>query len=278
MQQVRSFYKFTPLARNTRRRRSLQHACARFNLRGTVILAAEGINGSLCGTATDLDGLFEWLAADTEVGSLSCRKTAVQPNNPPPFKHLRVYIKAQILQFTVPVDAPSAQHVAPSDWNALIAKPEVTLVDVRNKYESCIGTFADAMTADTEAFCDFTDYAKQHLHPQRHRQIALYCTGGIRCEKAGAWLKGQGFAQLYQLTGGILHYLASVSAQANQWQGDCFVFDQRVAVDSDLQPAEYSLCRQCQMPFKPDAAAAHQCPAQQAGGSTSIRPPKLQTL
>lgn len=262
MQQVRSFYKFTPLARNTQRRRAVQDVCARLGLCGTVILAAEGINGSLCGTATDLDRLHEWLAADAEIGSLSCRKTAVQPGNPPPFKRLRVYIKAQILRFAALVDAPGAQHVAPSDWNALIAKPEVTLVDVRNTYESCIGTFAGAMTADTEAFCDFTGYAKQHLQAQRHRQIALYCTGGIRCEKAGAWLKGQGFTRLYQLTGGILHYLESVPAQASQWQGDCFVFDQRVALGSNLQPAEYSLCRQCQMPIKPDAVATHQCPAQ----------------
>lgn len=256
MQVVRSFYRFSPLTDNSERCLRLQAACQKLGVLGTILLAEEGINASLSGLPDALDALLELLAADVEIGPISYRETGASRANPP-FSNLKVRVKSAVLKFQTPVRQQGATHVAPEDWNDLIGRPDVQVVDVRNNYESKIGTFADARVADIDEFGDFPEYARAHLDPARTPNLALYCTGGIRCEKAGSWLYDQGFASLYQLTGGILGYLERVPAEESRWRGDCFVFDRRVAVTDALKPAAYELCSDCQMPVA--AEEAHSC-------------------
>ena len=262
MQSVRSFYSFTPLTANEERRQHLSLACKQFGLLGTIRLATEGINGSLCGTPTALNNLFSLLATDAALGALSYRTTAVTPGLVP-FRKLTVKVCSAILNRPAQLEFTSVEQVEPANWNELINRSGVQLVDLRNHYESRIGAFTGAHLAQIDQFCDFPDYARQYLDPAQGNQIAAYCTGGIRCEQAGSWFKEQGFSQCYQLSGGILNYLASVGEsddeEASLWQGDCFVFDQRMAVKADLTPVDYGFCRHCQLPLKGSERSTHVC-------------------
>lgn len=262
MQSVRSFYSFTPLTANQERCQRLLLACQQLRLLGTIRLAAEGINGSLCGTPSALDSIFSLLGADDELGVLSYRTTAVNPALAP-FCKLTVQLSSTILNRPTHPELVAVKPVEPANWDELIGRPDVQLVDLRNCYESRIGAFSGAHLAAIDQFCDFPDYARQHLNPSSGDQVAVYCTGGIRCEKAGSWLKEQGFSQCYQLSGGILNYLASAGESEDKstslWQGDCFVFDRRMAVKSDLTPVDYGFCRHCQMPLKTSERGIHTC-------------------
>lgn len=243
-----AFYQFRPLDGLPLLRERLLARARERNLLGTVLLAPEGINGSLVGTPVDLDGFLADLAGLTGCDRpVSNRQTV----DTPPFHRLKVRLRPEIIRFDL-VDPAlperTGEYVAPADWNVLIQRPGVRLVDTRNAYEVALGTFDGAEDPGTESFRDFTAWAEVHLDPERDREVAMFCTGGVRCEKASAWLKRKGFENVYQLDGGILGYLAAVPPERQTWRGECFVFDDRVTVDARLRATGRHLCPACQRP------------------------------
>ena len=219
-------------------RSRIEGLAAGLGLKGTVLLAEEGINGGLCGSREALDAFMAALGEDQRFAGMPVRLSTAAPGNPV-FDRLKVRIKPEIVSFGRPEADPlkaTGQRVAPTNWNALLNRPEVQLVDVRNTYETAIGGFPGALDSNTERFRDFPAFVEEALNPEAHPEVALYCTGGIRCEKASAYLLDRGFETVHQLDGGILNYLASVPAGESRWRGDCFVFDQRLALDGLLRP------------------------------------------
>lgn len=239
---IASFYYFKELPECEEMRLSLESLCSEQGLKGTIILASEGINGTVAGSREGIDTLLNYLHLESHFPDLEIKESLVEKD---PFKRLKVKVKKEIVTFGMPLDDSSCQRgtfVKPQEWNQLISDPEVTLIDTRNDYEVEIGTFQGAKDPQIKTFRDFLLYAKETLHPQKQKKIAMFCTGGIRCEKASAYLLEQGFAEVYQLQGGILNYLQEISPQESKWQGECFVFDGRVTVDENLQPGSYKLC------------------------------------
>ena len=206
-------------------------------LKGTILLAEEGINGGLCGARKALDAFMAALGEDKRFAGMPFRLSTAAPGNPV-FDRLKVRIKPEIVTLGRPEADPlkaAGQRVGAAQWNALLDRPEVLVVDVRNTYETAIGGFPSALDPDTERFRDFPAFVEETLSPQAHQEVALYCTGGVRCEKASAYLLDRGFETVHQLDGGILNYLASIPVEESRWRGDCFVFDQRLALDGLLR-------------------------------------------
>lgn len=219
------------------------------DVKGTLLLAQEGINGSIAGSRADIDAVLFFLKSDSRLSKLSCKESFTDQL---PFLRSRVKLKKEIV--TMGIEGIDPQHVVgtyvkPADWNDLISDPDVLLIDTRNDYEVQVGTFKNAINPKTESFREFPDYVKQQLDPKKHRKVAMFCTGGIRCEKSTAFLKEQGFDQVYHLEGGILKYLEDVPADHSLWEGDCFVFDERVTVNHQLQKGKYDQCNACRMPI-----------------------------
>ena len=217
-------------------------------VRGTLLLAAEGINGTIAGPRKGVDTVVDRIRRDRRFAGLETRESYVEEN---PFYRTRVKLRKEIV--TMGVENIDPRHIAgtyvdPADWNDLISDPEVCLLDTRNKYEVEIGTFKGAVNPETDSFRDFPDYVKQNLDPSKHKKVAMFCTGGIRCEKSTAYLKQQGFDEVYHLKGGILKYLEQVPASDSKWQGECFVFDNRVTVNHKLERGDYDQCHACRMP------------------------------
>ena len=237
---VAAFYRFVRLERLEALRCRLAGLAAGLGLKGTILLAEEGINGGLCGAPGALDAFMQALGEDGRFAGLAVKRSTAAPGNPV-FQRLKVRIKPEIVSLGRPEADPlkaTGQRVSGADWHALLDNPDVPVVDVRNAYETAIGGFPGALDPDTERFRDFPAFVEEALHPEEHREVALYCTGGIRCEKASAYLLGLGFETVHQLDGGILNYLASVPAAQSRWRGDCFVFDQRLALDGRLRQVE----------------------------------------
>ena len=238
---VASFYRFVRLdLEAVDALRVRLHGLARdLGLRGTILLAREGINGSLCGSPGQLQAFVAALRGDVRFrGIRVCYTTAGADN--PVFARLKVRAKPEIVSFGQPAADPlrrTGQHVDAVRWNALLEDAEVTVLDVRNAYETALGGFPRSLDAYTANFREFPAFAEQALDPARHCQIAMYCTGGIRCEKASAHLLNLGFEAVYQLQGGILGYLETVPDADNRWQGECFVFDQRLVATRRERPA-----------------------------------------
>jgi UPF0176 protein len=231
-----AFYRFTPIPDPAALQHLLRSTFTKDELCGTLLIATEGINGTLAGSPETIDRLLHLLAEQTGLARAEV-KFATAPERP--FGRLKFQIKQEIIPFRKATVDPSraGTYVQPADWNTLIADPEVLLLDTRNHYEVELGTFANAANPGIETFSDFATYVREHLDPTRHRKVAMFCTGGIRCEKASAFLLQQGFPEVYHLKGGILKYLEEVPEQASQWQGTCFVFDRRTAVDhTTFQP------------------------------------------
>ncbi len=221
-----------------------QHA-----VRGTLLLAHEGINGTIAGTRAGIDAVLAWLKADPRLQDLDHKESFDETI---PFYRSKVKLKNEIVTMGVEGIDPRRKvgtHVEPQDWNALITAPDVLLIDTRNEYEVELGTFKGAVNPHTESFREFPDYVKQHLDPAKHKKIAMFCTGGIRCEKSTAYLKEQGFGEVYHLKGGILKYLEDVPESNSLWQGECFVFDNRVAVNHALEKGTYAQCHACRLPI-----------------------------
>jgi UPF0176 protein len=218
-------------------------------VRGTLLLAREGINGTVAGSRKSIDALLDYLRDDDRFANISYKESFTDNM---PFLRTRVKLKKEIV--TMGVDGIDPNHIVgtyvkPKDWNALISDPEVLLVDTRNDYEFQVGTFKDALNPDTESFREFPEYIKQNLDAKKHKKVAMFCTGGIRCEKSTAYLKEQGFDDVYHLEGGILKYLEDVPKEATLWEGECFVFDERVTVNHDLEKGIYDQCNACRMPI-----------------------------
>ncbi|MEX1196798.1 MAG: rhodanese-related sulfurtransferase [Pseudohongiellaceae bacterium] len=219
------------------------------DVRGTLLLASEGINGTIAGRRTDVDAVLAFLRTDERLRELDVKESLTEEH---PFFRARVKLKKEIVTLGVEGIDPARSagtYVEPEDWNELISDPDVLVVDTRNHYEVEIGTFRNAVSPDTGTFREFPDYAAAELDPGRHRKIAMFCTGGIRCEKSTAYLKEQGFEEVYHLRGGVLNYLEKVPEEQSLWQGECFVFDNRVTVNHRLEPGQYDQCHACRRPI-----------------------------
>jgi len=221
-----------------------------------VLLAREGVNGTVSGPEAGVEALLEVLQqADSGLASLEVKRHSTEDQA---FHRLKVRIKREIVTIGRPEVDPTAavgSYVAPQNWNALIADPDTLVIDTRNAYEVAVGSFEGALDPDTASFRDFPVWVERELRPlveeRRPRALALFCTGGIRCEKATAHLIQEGFEGVHHLQGGILRYLESVDPAESRWRGECFVFDQRVAVNHRLESGDHSLCHGCRMPLSP---------------------------
>jgi UPF0176 protein len=245
---VATFYKFVPIVDYKTLRITLLDVCNKHNLRGTILLAEEGINATVAGTRNGIDALLGYLNQDQRFISMEYKESV---NPVLPFYRMKVKIKNEIVALGVPGTDPNDQtgtRVPVEEWDKLINDPDVLVIDVRNKYEYDIGSFKNAVLPETENFREFPDYVQQNLDPQRDKKIAMYCTGGIRCEKASAYLLNKGYEKIYQLDGGILRYLEQANPDDSLWQGECFVFDGRVAVDHALQKGGHDQCYACRHP------------------------------
>ena len=242
---VAALYKFSQLADFQEIKPRLLEFCVDHEIYGTLLLAEEGINGTVAGTRADIDALLEFLKADPRFADLEHKESYTDEM---PFVRIKVKLKKEIVTLGVPDINPNnsvGTYVAAEDWNALISDPDVVLIDTRNDYECDIGSFRGAIDPHTSTFREFPAYIKQHFNPAKHKKVAMFCTGGIRCEKASSFMLKQGFEQVYHLQGGILKYLETVPREESLWQGECFVFDQRVSVGHGLQVGEYDLCHGC---------------------------------
>ena len=255
---VCALYKFVRLADFEVLREPLLELMLAERVRGTLLLAQEGINGTIAGTRGGIDAVLAHLQTDPRLKPLDTKESTHQKM---PFLRSKVKLKKEIVTMGVEGIDPNRSvgaYVKPKDWNALISDPEVFLVDTRNDYEVEIGTFNGAVNPDTESFRDFPEYVKDNLDPKKHKKVAMFCTGGIRCEKSTAFLKEQGFEEVYHLQGGILKYLEEVQETESLWQGECFVFDDRVAVNHQLEKGQYDQCHACRYPItEADKAHAH---------------------
>jgi UPF0176 protein len=235
---VTTFYKFTPLKTLTDHRACLIPLCAGLGINGTVILAPEGINGTLAGTRPAIQSVLAWLQDYLCNGNLEHKESFALSN---PFRRLKVRLKREIVTMGVPNIDPvhcAGAYVESEGWNELISDPNVIVIDARNDFEVKHGTFAGAVNPATESFGQFPAWFDAHVEEYKGRKIAMFCTGGIRCEKATAYAKSKGFEDVYHLKGGILKYLETVQPSSSRWQGDCFVFDERVALGHGLKIAD----------------------------------------
>lgn len=246
---VAALYRFVRLDGHDALREPLLKHMRHHGVRGTILLAQEGVNGTIAGPRNGIDAVLGWLRSDPRLGALTHKESF---SDVMPFRRTKVRLKKEIV--TMGVEGIDPEHAAgtyvkPEDWNDLIADPAVTLIDTRNDYEVELGSFEGAIDPRTASFREFPDYARQALDPAKHKKVAMFCTGGIRCEKATAYLKQLGFDEVYHLEGGVLKYLEQVPAEQSKWHGECFVFDERVSVGHGLTPGPYSLCYACRMPI-----------------------------
>lgn len=264
---VVAFYRFTDVKYPHDLRNSLQSLCDESALLGTVLIAEEGVNGTLAGDADDIQKVLDWLQSRLSLSTaIDGRWTEASEA---PFRRMRVKVKNEIVTLGQPDIRPhekTGQHVEPEQWNSLLDNPETLVIDTRNHYEVEVGSFPDATDPATDSFRQFAEFAEQLPDADKTRPVAMFCTGGIRCEKASALMLDLGFSEVYQLQGGILNYLESVDPADNRWQGECFVFDTRVAVDRDLAEGGYVQCHACRRPLNseqlrsPDYREGVSCP------------------
>lgn len=246
---VCALYKFVSLPNYKEIRQPLLNTMEQHNVRGTLLLAEEGINGTVAAKREGIDALLAWLDKQPGLDNIVSKESF---DDECPFYRTKVKLKKEIVTMGVQGIDPKevvGTYVKPKDWNALISDPDVVLVDTRNDYEIEIGTFENAVDPKTKTFREFPQWAEQNLDPSKNKKVAMFCTGGIRCEKSTAYMKEQGFEEVYHLEGGILKYLEEVPKEDTMWKGECFVFDNRVAVDHDLNKGSYDQCHACRMPI-----------------------------
>jgi UPF0176 protein len=246
---VAALYKFVSLPDYQELRQPLLDHCLTQGIKGTLLLASEGINGTVAGSRGAIDSLLSYLKADERLATVSHKESFHEEL---PFYRMKVKLKKEIV--TMGVEGIDPRHVVgsyvkPQDWNALISDPDVVLVDTRNDYEVELGTFKGAENPKTDSFREFPEYVANSMDPGKQKKVAMFCTGGIRCEKSTAFMKEQGFEEVYHLEGGILQYLEDVPESESLWQGECYVFDNRVAVDHQLERGSYDLCHGCRLPI-----------------------------
>jgi UPF0176 protein len=253
-----AFYKFVDLPDYAERKPALLAVCEQHGVKGLILLAREGINSTIAGSAQGVYAVLAYLRADPLFADLEHKESW---SDKPPFYRMKVRLKKEIV--TMQVDGISPTHMAgtyvkPSEWNALISQPDVVVVDTRNDYEVEIGTFAGAINPNIRAFSELPTWTQTtpvlQAKEGRKPKVAMFCTGGIRCEKSTAYLRAQGFDEVYHLEGGILKYLETIPAEHSLWQGQCFVFDERVSVGHGLVPGPHQLCRACRQPLENGAS------------------------
>ncbi len=250
-----ALYKFVALPNYADLQPTIHAACVAHKIKGTILLAAEGINGTIAGLPADIHAVLDFLRTDAAFeGKFSTLEHKESYADEHPFYRMKVKLKKEIVTMGVPSVNPNntvGTYVKPEDWNALIADPDVMVLDTRNDYEVHIGTFKGAVNPETTTFREFPEYVAHNLDKTKHKKVAMFCTGGIRCEKASSYMLEQGFEEVYHLQGGILKYLETVPEEQSLWQGECFVFDQRVAVKHGLEVGEFDQCYACRMPLSP---------------------------
>lgn len=255
-----ALYKFVDLPDHDALREPLQACCEVHAVKGTLLLAREGINGTIAGPEAGVHAVLAHLRADPRLASLQHKEAWADK---PPFSRMKVRLKKEIVTLRVPGLDPNktvGQYVKPQDWNALLADPDVLVIDTRNDYEVAIGTFKGAVNPDIKTFTQLPAWldAQPALQGAKKPKVAMFCTGGIRCEKSTALMKMRGFDEVYHLEGGILKYLEEVPPEQSTWEGECFVFDERVSVGHGLQPGPHELCRSCRWPLSAaDKASPH---------------------
>jgi UPF0176 protein len=255
-QVVATFYKFVQLADYPEQRAPLLAFCQEQGITGTILLAEEGINATVSGSRQAIDALLSFLRSEPQLADLEPKESYAAD---PPFERMKVRLKKEIVTLGLPETAPEQKvgsYVQAKDWNNLITDPDVLVIDTRNQFEVEIGTFKGAKNPQTGTFREFPEYVRTHLNPERHKKVALFCTGGIRCEKASSFLLEQGFQEVYHLQGGILKYLEEVPRARSLWQGECFVFDQRVAIDHSLAIGSHISCQACGHPVSAEEQAS----------------------
>ena len=254
---VAAFYRFLGLREPQVYRDELQAFCDAHNLRGTILVAAEGFNGTLAGARSDIQAVLTFIEQSLVLDD------SIEPHwteaDEAPFRRMRVRLKEEIVSLGRPDILPhqkTGKHVAPDEWNELVTDPNVLIIDTRNHYEHELGTFRRSVDPGTDSFRQFPDFAKELARTSKDRPLAMFCTGGIRCEKATALMLELGFDAVYHLQGGILNYLTEMSEKQNLWDGECFVFDSRVAVDRDLAEGGYEQCHACRRPLSSEDLAS----------------------
>ena len=259
---VAAFYKFVVLENLENRRDFLLELCRENHVKGTILLASEGINATITGEANALHRVLDVLKNDVQIGDLSVKFSR---HETPPFARLKVKIKAEIVTLGMPQINPTkvvGTYVKPKDWNDLISQEDVLVLDTRNDYEVEVGTFDGAINPQTQSFRQFPDAIEKlevDLEVDKKTRVAMFCTGGIRCEKASSLLMEMGFENVYHLQGGVLQYLEEVASDESLWRGECFVFDNRVSLDGELSRGEYSLCEGCGNPIKSGEIQCEKC-------------------
>jgi UPF0176 protein len=263
-----AFYKFVDLPDYAQRKPALLALCEQYRVKGLILLAREGINSTIAGAPDDVHAVLAYLRSDPLLADLEHKESFADKA---PFYRMKVRLKKEIVTLNVPGISPTQMagtYVKPQDWNALIADPEVVVVDTRNDYEVEIGSFAGALNPHIKTFAELPTWVSQAEALQqaggKKPKVAMFCTGGIRCEKSTAYMRAQGYEEVYHLEGGILKYLETVPPEKSLWEGECFVFDERVSVGHGLVPGPYGLCRACRQPLEKEAASS---PLYEAGVS-----------
>lgn len=253
---VAALYKFVSLPDYVELRDALYQHMVLNKVKGTLLLAEEGINGTICGPREGIDAMQAWFAKDSRFSGLSYKESFAEEQA---FYRTKVKLKKEIVTMGVEGVDPAqivGTYLKGDDWNEVISDPDTIVIDTRNDYEVAIGTFKNAVNPNTTSFREFPQWAAENLDKTKHKKVAMFCTGGIRCEKSTAYLKDQGFEHVYHLDGGILKYLEEVPEEQSLWQGECFVFDQRVAVKHGLEQGSYDQCYACRMPLSQDDLAS----------------------
>lgn len=245
---VAAFYKFAELPDFEDMQKTLLSLCQTHGIKGTILLAKEGINGTVSGPRSGIDALSAFFQDEPRFSGMEYKESQADFI---PFYRLKVRLKKEIVTIGVPTVNPNKKvgtYVKPEDWNRLISDPDVIVLDTRNNYEVGIGTFKKAVNPETETFREFPNYVEKNLSDYKDKKIAMFCTGGIRCEKASSYMLQEGFKEVYHLQGGILKYLETVKSEESLWEGECFVFDNRVAVTENVEEGSFDQCHACRYP------------------------------
>ena len=247
--QVAALYRFVRLEDYENLRGPLLAFCEARGIRGTLLLAEEGINGTIAGTAQAISEVLAYLKKDDRLADLECKFSY---NTDRPFLRMKVKLKKEIVTMGRPGIDPNqcvGRYASPEQWNTLVDDPECLVIDTRNDYEVEIGTFQGAVNPNTTSFREFPEWVEKNLDPSKHKKVAMFCTGGIRCENSTSLLVSMGFEDVWHLQGGILNYLEKTPVEQTRWDGECFVFDSRVSVDHDLEKGSYDQCYACRFPI-----------------------------
>jgi UPF0176 protein len=246
---IRAFYRFVEIDDFIRLKAPLLEFCKSIELKGTILLAREGINSTVSATHENMQKFWDYLAQDERLKDIPHKDSYAHAQ---PFEKMKVRLKKEIVRMGVEdINLNNrGEYVKGEDWDRLISDPEVVLVDTRNDYEYLLGTFENALNPNTKDFRSFPQWVDENLDPTKHKKVAMFCTGGIRCEKSTALLKNKGFENVYHLDGGILKYFEDTKNKNDKWKGSCYVFDDRLAVDPELKPVDVVLCKHCTKPLK----------------------------